>query len=238
MAVTHHAGSWTNGTFYIHNNHRGDIILVRSGTTTVSSYDYSAFGNLQSAIGPDFCRFKFSSKERNPSTGYSYYGYRFYAPAWQRWISRDPIGEQNGANLFCFVRNSPVCVIDPVGLKFDRWRFAACMADAGLNFLQDKLLFGIGTLLPDFTYVQCVAYGDCEVSCSFVDGLIQMGDWSTQGKGKKMQRANKRWKLAGKLAAILGGIGDIKDCVDKARNPCPPSGPRNTCATLETFVPW
>ncbi|MCS7338793.1 MAG: hypothetical protein NZ739_11265, partial [Verrucomicrobiae bacterium] len=47
-AVTHHTGSWTNGTFYIHNNHRGDIILVRSGTTTVSSYDYSAFGNLQS----------------------------------------------------------------------------------------------------------------------------------------------------------------------------------------------
>jgi len=93
VAVTHHAGSSTNGVFYAQHNHRGDTTLSRAGTATVGRYEYWAFGNLKSATGPDVCRFKFSSKERDAATGLSYYGYRFYAPQWQRWFNRDPIGD-------------------------------------------------------------------------------------------------------------------------------------------------
>ncbi|MCS7338791.1 MAG: RHS repeat-associated core domain-containing protein [Verrucomicrobiae bacterium] len=114
VAVTHHAGP-NAGTYHTHHNHRGDIILVRSGTTTVGSYDYSAFGNSQSAIGPDLCRFKFSSKERDVSTGLSYYGYRFFAPQWQRWGNRDLVGEEAGFNLYTFVLNAPIHSIDHDG---------------------------------------------------------------------------------------------------------------------------
>jgi len=114
-AVTHHAGSWTNGTFYAHHNHRGDIVVTRTGTTTVGTYDYSAFGNLKSQIGSDVCRFKFSSKELDRVTGFYYYGYRFYAPQWQRWVIGDAIGEVGGINLYGFVRNAPIAYIDPRG---------------------------------------------------------------------------------------------------------------------------
>jgi len=90
VAVAHHSGSAvTPGTYYTHHNHRGDVIITRSGTTTIGTCEYSAFGNLKSSIGNDLCRFKFSSKERDPSTGFYYYGYRFYAPQWLRWINRD-----------------------------------------------------------------------------------------------------------------------------------------------------
>ena len=34
-----------------------------------------------------------------------YYGYRHYAPELGRWLSRDPIGESGGENLFTFVKN-------------------------------------------------------------------------------------------------------------------------------------
>ena len=116
VAVTHHAGSWTNGTFYAHHNHRGDIVLTRSGATTVVRYDYAAFGSLKSQTGPDVCRFKFSSKERDVSTGFSYYGYRFYSPQWQRWLNADPIGEEGGPNLYGFVNNAGIDQVDPLGL--------------------------------------------------------------------------------------------------------------------------
>ena len=117
VAVTHHAGSGvTPGTYYTHHNHRGDVIITRSGTTTIGTCEYSAFGNLKSSIGNDVCRFKFSSKERDLSTSFYYYGYRFYAPQWQRWVSRDLIGEVDGPNLFTFNLNNPVAFIDALGL--------------------------------------------------------------------------------------------------------------------------
>jgi len=118
-AVTHHAGSGvTPGTYYTHHNHRGDVIITRSGTTTVGTYEYAAFGNLKSSIANDVCRFKFSSKELDRSTGFYYYGYRFYAPQWQRWISRDLIEEKGGNNLYVFANNCPLIFVDPLGLKF------------------------------------------------------------------------------------------------------------------------
>ena len=115
IAVTHHAVSTTNGVFYVHHNHRGDIVLTRSGTTTVCSYDYSAFGRLKITAGNDVCRFKFSSMDRDASTGLSYYGYRFYAPQWQRWLARDPVEESGGINLYKFCQNNPVLYTDKQG---------------------------------------------------------------------------------------------------------------------------
>lgn len=117
VAVTHHTGSAvTPGTYYVHGNHRGDVIATRSATTTTGTYSYSAFGNLQSQTGTDVCRFKFSSKEREASCGFSYYGACFYSPQWQRWLNRDPIGERSGINLYGFVHNIPIILTDSYGL--------------------------------------------------------------------------------------------------------------------------
>ena len=41
---------------------------------------------------------------------------RPYDPHLQRWIQRDPIGEQGGQNLYGFVQNDPVNELDPLGL--------------------------------------------------------------------------------------------------------------------------
>jgi hypothetical protein len=41
----------------------------------------------------------------------------YYDPGIQRWISRDPIGEEGGANLTGFLANDPASRIDPSGLK-------------------------------------------------------------------------------------------------------------------------
>ncbi len=44
------------------------------------------------------------------------YGYRYYSPYLGRWLSKDPIGEYGGPNLYAFLRNSPVDQTDLLGL--------------------------------------------------------------------------------------------------------------------------
>src|SRR6516225_7445185 len=44
-------------------------------------------------------------------------GQCFYDPGSQRWINRDPIGEDGGNNLLCFVFNNPANYLDGRGLE-------------------------------------------------------------------------------------------------------------------------
>jgi RHS repeat-associated protein len=63
--------------------------------------------------------FGFSTERTDPKTGLVYYGYRFYHPDMERWLNRDPIGEEGGINLYGFVENNPVNWIDPWGLIYE-----------------------------------------------------------------------------------------------------------------------
>jgi len=42
--------------------------------------------------------------------------YRAYSPTLGRWLSRDPIGEEGGLNLYGYVDNNSVNAVDPLGL--------------------------------------------------------------------------------------------------------------------------
>ena len=61
----------------------------------------------------------FSTKYTDNETDLLYYGYRYYSPALGRWLSRDPIEEQGGLNLYGFVNNDPVNKWDVLGLFLD-----------------------------------------------------------------------------------------------------------------------
>jgi RHS repeat-associated protein len=74
---------------------------------------------------------RFSSKPAIFSTtgswGFYYYGYRFYDPGMQRWLNRDPLGEEGGLNLTVVVNNNPLLYIDATGLG--TWKVTAVDID-------------------------------------------------------------------------------------------------------------
>ena len=43
-------------------------------------------------------------------------GFAYYNPTTGRWLSRDPIGEKGGVNLYGFVENDPLNNVDYIGL--------------------------------------------------------------------------------------------------------------------------
>ncbi|WP_345783019.1 RHS repeat-associated core domain-containing protein [Coraliomargarita parva] len=43
------------------------------------------------------------------------YGFRYYDPTTGRWPSRDPVEEEGGISLYCYVFNAPVNIFDVLG---------------------------------------------------------------------------------------------------------------------------
>jgi RHS repeat-associated protein len=92
--------------------------LVDTNGTAVAHYEYDPYGNTiaQSGTQAEANPFRFSTKYWDGETGFYYYGYRFYSPVLGRWLNRDPIGERGGRNLYNFVFNSGINIIDKLGL--------------------------------------------------------------------------------------------------------------------------
>jgi large repetitive protein len=117
LAMSQPSGaSWTTSS-YIHDGSGNVTHLVSTSGAIVARYTYGPFGERLTATGAlaDVNPYQFSGKERDAVTGYYHYGYRSYDPLTARWLSRDPLGEQGGANLYGFNRNSPINYFDAAG---------------------------------------------------------------------------------------------------------------------------
>jgi len=107
----------------LHDYYNVTAITDESGTV-VERYGYSGFGDVrfmtagyadrgESAFEWDLL---YKAQFRDPETGYYNYGFRYYVPLLGRWINRDPIEEDGGANLFEYAMNDPVNLNDQLGL--------------------------------------------------------------------------------------------------------------------------
>ncbi len=102
---------------YVYDGNGNVTALVADDGAVRASYRYDPFGQRLAATGAwaDVNPYQFSSKERDAGTGFYYYGLRYYNPSTGRWLSRDPIEEEGGANLYVVVGNSPLNDVDPLG---------------------------------------------------------------------------------------------------------------------------
>ena len=101
-----------------------DPVAVIDDTGTVKERArYEAFGSV-TFMNANFVDKTSSSEEWNflfhgeildGESGLYNYGYRYYHPELGRWLSRDPIGEEGGLNLYGFVGNDSVNNVDYLG---------------------------------------------------------------------------------------------------------------------------
>lgn len=93
------------------------LVNATSGTAD-AVYEYAPFGEPVRKSGPamSVSPFGFSTKYTDKETGFCYYGHRYYDPELGHWISREPLGEMESANLYAFCRNDPVNNLDYLGL--------------------------------------------------------------------------------------------------------------------------
>lgn len=104
-----------SGEEYYHSDALGSTLAITDHSAAVqATYQYEPFGKTNSD-GTSENRFQYAGRE-NDGTGVYYYRARYYSPALQRFISRDPIGFNGGStNLYSYVLNSPTNLRDPSG---------------------------------------------------------------------------------------------------------------------------
>ena len=74
-------------------------------------YYYNA--EPENAVPPNS---RVSPKTHTPASPVKERGHRYFHPETGRWLSRDPVGERGGKNLYVALRNNPFGRVDPHGL--------------------------------------------------------------------------------------------------------------------------
>ena len=94
--------------------------LVGTGGTNLAQYEYGPFGEVIRATGPmaKLNPFRFSTKYQDDESDLLYYGMRWYSASTGQWLSRDPIGEKGGVNLYICSGNDQIDFFDILGLTW------------------------------------------------------------------------------------------------------------------------
>jgi RHS repeat-associated protein len=106
----------TNNFFYTH-DHLGSIRELTDQSNTIRArYEYDPFGRQTKVQGDLGAEFGFTGHYMHQMSGLSLTIFRAYDSNVGRWLSRDPIEEGDGLNLYVYLNNAPLDGMDLLGL--------------------------------------------------------------------------------------------------------------------------
>lgn len=85
-----------------------------------AEYLYSAYGEVMMKSGDlaDKNNITYRTRYKEANTGLVSYTHRHYSPRLKKWLSKDPISESGGINLYQMVGNDPVGYLDMLGYAY------------------------------------------------------------------------------------------------------------------------
>jgi RHS repeat-associated protein len=170
----------------------GNIMAVVDAATgaTVTKYDHGPYGEVLGAEGEaDACPFRYQSKLYDAETGLHYYGYRYYSPKMGRWLSRDPLGEAGGFNLYAYCLGDPINHDDYLG---GEPRIVVAHDEAGQIILSESVRIANG--------VPQVQYSDWSTWWGPLIGGARNRWWqspSAEEMSRLFRRDGSGWRVAG-----------------------------------------
>jgi RHS repeat-associated protein len=104
-------------SYYYATDDLGSIYAVTDSSGTVRArYDYDAWGRRTKLSGDVDADFGYTGHFFHEPSGLHLAPYRAYDANLGRWLSVDPMGLDEGPNLYAYVENNPITNVDPSGL--------------------------------------------------------------------------------------------------------------------------
>lgn len=108
--------------YFYSRDHLGSVREVNdSSGNVVARYDYDTWGRQSQTVGTFKADWGYTGFFIHNVSGLDLTLSRGYDPTTGRWVSRDPLEESAGYNLFGFVENNPINNVDTLGQDGD-WR--------------------------------------------------------------------------------------------------------------------
>jgi len=127
--------------YYYTKDHTGSVRDLTDATGNVQTkYDYDPYGRRTTLPGNTADTvISYTGHHWHEKSGVYLTMFRQYDPELGRWLSRDPLGEEegDGPNLYGYVLNSPINGIDPLGLAVvakDKKDHEKILEDLGKTF--------------------------------------------------------------------------------------------------------
>jgi RHS repeat-associated protein len=160
LARTDSAGS----AYYHADGNKNITALINANQYVVARYLYDPFGRVLGKWGAlaDVNSRQFSGEELDSRANLYFCSRRFYDPTLQRWLSRDPIAEAGGINLYAYGRNNPVSFYDSSGLcPGDFWDlfWSGVRSDIGGIFSRAEQTLLIGDDIVGYGGASLFGYG-------------------------------------------------------------------------------
>ena len=102
-------------------NHLGSVALELDGVGEIISYEeFHPYGTTAYYAGNSLVqvsqkRYRYTGKERDEETDFSYHGARYLSCCLGRWVNTDPIGIEGGINLYEYAFSNPIILTDKSG---------------------------------------------------------------------------------------------------------------------------
>ena len=210
----HPASGAPVGTHFCAYDGNGNIValLAASDGSVNARYEYSPFAEPIRLTGPaaGLNPFRFSTKRTCNTTDLVLYEYRAYSSTVGRWLSRDPIEEEGGLNIYAFVDNSPIDWVDILGERS--------------NVAVD---FSIPSTIPGLNgYVRGDLWKD---DCCINGSLFIAAELAPPGF-HTIERLANRFNIHFELGARGGGRVEVNYCAGQG---CLSA---KVCARLEAFA--
>jgi RHS repeat-associated protein len=111
-------GERIGGTsYYYTRDHLGSVREMTDSSGNIQArYDYDPYGRVSQIQGTLASDFQYAGYYTHQTSGLDLTLFRAYDPNTAKWLSRDPLGEGIGPNLYAYVWNYPVGLTDPLGL--------------------------------------------------------------------------------------------------------------------------
>jgi len=210
---------------YNFSDHLGSSTLeLDEAALLISRESYYPYGGTcwwagRNKVEANYKTLRYSGQERDAS-GLYYYGFRYYVPWCQRWLSADPSGTSDGLNLYAMVHGNPVGHVDIAGLVDDHTLRASPqqLRDASTSaFARDFISRGIGGLVQMSTVAALNALPATQASndsLAVTAGAIEGFAVAFVGGGL----ASRVHPGAMVYGMVLGGIAGIMPAIWSANN--------------------